>query len=291
MRLSCLAPRGITTEVDDVNGILHAITGDLLKVTMNSPAELIVRDPLGRVVSSSEFEIWGANYRQIFDSTGHKQDIVEIPFPVSGNYEIHAIPDADADPNATFTITMEQGGIESVVVHNMPVSAVGNAPFVLDVPPANQRPIANAGFGRVARQGSTVQLNGSQSADLDMEPEPLHFMWIQLAGSEQLDIRDGATATPSFLPRLAGTYTFGLTVADGLLTSWSSSVSVHVPQLGDIDNDGDVDADDKRQIIDRLNTTANGANDLLDLNGDGRITGLDVSELVQRCTRKACSIQ
>lgn len=53
----------------------------------------------------------------------------------------------------------------------------------------------------------------------------------------------------------------------------------------------DLDEDDKRLVQAALDHPASGPNDPRDLNGDGRITGLDVSALVHLCTRRACATQ
>jgi hypothetical protein len=62
---------------------------------------------------------------------------------------------------------------------------------------------------------------------------------------------------------------------------------------GDIDGDGDIDRDDLEILLrDRgrsLNQSACGAR--CDLNGDGKITGLDVRELIQLCSRPNCATE
>ena len=52
--------------------------------------------------------------------------------------------------------------------------------------------------------------------------------------------------------------------------------------------DGDVDLNDVQAIVDRLNTAA-GADDPLDLDGDGRLTVLDGRKAALLCTRPGCA--
>jgi Matrixin/Dockerin type I domain/CARDB len=65
------------------------------------------------------------------------------------------------------------------------------------------------------------------------------------------------------------------------------------PVIGDIDSDGDVDRDDLEILLqDRgksVSESACGAR--CDLNGDGQITGLDVRELIELCSRTNCATQ
>ena len=57
----------------------------------------------------------------------------------------------------------------------------------------------------------------------------------------------------------------------------------------DGDADGDVDFEDLQAIVDARNTTARGADDPLDLDGDGRITLLDARKASLLCTRIGCA--
>ena len=154
----------------------------------------------------------------------------------------------------------------------------------------NQKPISSAGVNQLVRFGSLVKLDGSSSVDPDQKPLPLTFHWVQTSGPATL-LFDSTTAAPSFVPSTKGTYVFSLLVNDGQANSDAASVAVVVPGLGDIDGDGDVDANDLARINAALNTQASGPNDLRDLDGDGRITGLDARKLVTLCTRPRCANQ
>jgi CSLREA domain-containing protein len=77
----------------------------------------------------------------------------------------------------------------------------------------NQAPVANAGADQSATADTTVNLNGSASADPDNHA-PLSYGWIQ-TGGPAVTLIGATTATPSFIaPGAPGVLTFSLTVTD-----------------------------------------------------------------------------
>jgi len=86
----------------------------------------------------------------------------------------------------------------------------------------NKKPVANAGIAQTVKEGDSVTLDGSKSSDPD--GDAITYLWtepsgIQLAGKQ--------TANPKFVaPEVTAstTYTFKLTVNDGLLTDESTVV-------------------------------------------------------------------
>lgn len=87
---------------------------------------------------------------------------------------------------------------------------------VLDFTAPNNPPNANAGVDQQVNEGTTVNLNGSQSNDPD--GDALSFAWAQIAGTPTVTLSGASTATPSFTaPMVAAStqLTFRLTVNDG----------------------------------------------------------------------------
>ena len=135
-----------------------------------------------------------------------------------------------------------------------------------------------------------VTLNGAASNDPDNAPWPLTFAWAQTVGTgANVSLTGATTATPKFTPGVKGIYTYSLAVNDGRDSSPTASVKITVPTLGDIDLDGDVDKNDLVKIRAARYNPANGSNDLRDINGDGKITTLDVRLAKRLCTRRECA--
>lgn len=98
-------------------------------------------------------------------------------------------------------------------------SATGTRPDGVQPPGGNQAPTANAGADQTdVVLGSPVQLDGSASSD----PEgTLTFNWTitQAPAGSTAALVDPTTATPTFTPDVAGSYTVLLEVSDGEATA------------------------------------------------------------------------
>jgi hypothetical protein len=101
----------------------------------------------------------------------------------------------------------------------------------------NQAPVADAGEDFVGAVAETCQLDASGSSDY--EGDPLEYSWTQESGPD-VSLEGADTITPIFTPQEAGTYTFSLTVNDGIDQSDPDTVAVNIywwlPE-GDGDND------------------------------------------------------
>jgi hypothetical protein len=91
------------------------------------------------------------------------------------------------------------------------------------------RPIAKAGLNKSVPEGETVQLDGSESYDLD--GSPLTFLWTSPAG---ITLNDNTLKKPTFTApdvKANTIYTFTLVVNDGTSNSDPSNVSITVLQV------------------------------------------------------------
>ena len=111
---------------------------------------------------------------------------------------------------------------------------LGRALDVIVDSAGNSPPTAEAGSLQLADVGDTVTLSGAASADSGVDPDGvtgfasgLRPIWVQLAGAP-VTLTNGTTSTPSFIPRAAGVYVFGLRVSDGPTDSTMDFVEVLV---------------------------------------------------------------
>ncbi len=281
-----LTDRSHIGQGDDFTTILCALDTRCAELRLHSPVDMEVIAPNGGKLAKNFAGIAGASYMEVQDANGHVTATAIIPFPQGGNYQVNVLPKPGSSPTDTFTLTKTVNGVMEVIVQDMRIQDSPPSGITLQI---NAPPVGNAGSTRSVRMGSLVTLDGSGSNDSDNGPSPLTYAWTQTAGPSVILGGGGpASVSPTFTPTVPGTYTFQLVVNDGQANSAPASVTITVPPLGDIDLDGDVDDDDFNFIRMALGNPANGPNDLRDLNGDGRITGLDVAMLRSLCTRRAC---
>ena len=86
-------------ETKDLTGILDALNIPVLSIKVHCPVDLEIVDPDGNNIKKNLTEIWGAVYREVYLSATEKEDYVEIPLPLPGEYKINVLPEPSAQPN------------------------------------------------------------------------------------------------------------------------------------------------------------------------------------------------
>lgn len=104
----------------------------------------------------------------------------------------------------------------------------------------NTAPVANAGDDQTVNVGDTVTLDGSMSSDGD--GDSLSYTWstVDFPVGASFSLLNTNTASPSFVPNIAGTYQLRLTVNDGTDTSTADDVLITavVPNTAPVANAG-----------------------------------------------------
>jgi len=213
---------------------------------------------------------------------GEQRDITD---PSTGTVYASADPTV-ATVDADGVVTSIGAGVTTVIARN----GERQDSISVTVFQPNAAPSADAGSGRTVRLGSLVMLDGTASIDPDGIDVQLTYSWLQTAGPATT-LSAANSSTPQFQPNAPGSYIFSLVVSDGQSDSTPSAVNITVPPLGDIDLDDDVDRDDLTALLAVRNESAQGANDLLDLNGDGVVSARDARLLVLGCTRLRCATE
>jgi len=115
---------------------------------------------------------------------------------------------------ATATFTPSQLGMYTFNV-TVDDGFGGTAPDQVVITVANRAPMANAGADFMARKATTVDLDGSQSTDPDLD-SPLTYTWAQVTGPA-VTLNNANNAITNFTPPQVGLYNFSLAVDDGHL--------------------------------------------------------------------------
>jgi K319L-like, PKD domain len=130
-----------------------------------------------------------------------------------------AFATADFSQGASFTLTPVSPGAGYT-------TASGHR---YDGPTTNTAPTASAGQDQVVRPGSTVTLDGTGSYDDNTSTNQLQFAWSfsSVPSGSGVTLTHANTATPTFVPDVAGSYVIQLVVTDeGGLSSAPAQVTI-----------------------------------------------------------------
>lgn len=117
----------------------------------------------------------------------------------------------------TFRLVVNDGTLDSRPVEK-----------IVKVVEQDAAPVAVADAPKKGLVGRHIRLDGSKS--FDRESKSLEYYWRQTAGPnvKKYFLGKEGSSCPAFLPDEAGTYTFELTVSDGVRRSEPSAVNVQV---------------------------------------------------------------
>lgn len=194
----------------------------------------------------------------------------------SGPFPDHTYVD-DGQYAVSLEVTDERGATD-----------VGAASAVV----ANAPPKVSAVSARIAAVGAATTLAASFS-DAGANDGPWRVEWS--FGDGTAPVVSSATSQGPIPGTHAyastGSYTATVSVRDKDGGVATAQVAVGSRVWGDIDQDGDVDSNDLPTIIGGRNQSVLMADDMRDVDRDGRITLLDARKLVLLCTRPRCATQ
>lgn len=112
---------------NDVWACTHGISWSLC-----SPADIIVEDPDGLIISSDIYEIPEATYIQIdYNEDGILDKVVMIPNKKIGDYIVTVIPEPDASPTDTYSLYSFSEGIIIILADNIQIGNIPNYPCIV----------------------------------------------------------------------------------------------------------------------------------------------------------------
>ena len=99
-------------------------------------------------------------------------------------------------------------------------------PATISITTLNSTPIANAGPDQTVFVGEAVQLDGSESTDVDGDSLTFQWAFISIPNDSTANLSDSTVVKPSFAVDLPGTYAVQLIVNDGNVNSPADSVVI-----------------------------------------------------------------
>lgn len=130
---------------------------------------------------------------------------------------------AYASVQPTFTADVAGTYIAQLVVSDQNGTSV---PATVTISTGNTPPVANAGPDQVVVAGSTVQLNGAHSTDVDGNSLSYKWSLLSVPSQSKATLNDPAAIDPTFTADVNGTYVAQLVVNDGTVDSTPSTVEI-----------------------------------------------------------------
>lgn len=129
--------------------------------------------------------------------------------------------------NASPSFVLDKEGmfVVQLIVND---GAADSAPATVTITTTNSQPQANSGPDRInVLVGTTVMLDGTQSADADEQPIAYRWSLLTKPANSSAGLTDADTATPALVPDVPGDFVAQLIVNDGFADSAPDTVLVH----------------------------------------------------------------
>jgi len=142
---------------------------------------------------------------------------------------------SSTEPRPTFTADVAGTYVAQLIVRD---AQWVSTPSTVIVTTQNNPPVSNAGSAQTVVMGSSVQLDGTHSTDVD--GNALQFAWsiLNKPATSAAIISDVTIPNPVFIADKAGDYVLQLIVNDGHAYSLPSTVTVSTSQVAPVANAG-----------------------------------------------------
>ena len=131
-----------------------------------------------------------------------------------------------SDPlGVTPTFVVDQAGayVVQLIVSD---GTLESPPDTVTITTQNSSPVAQAGPDQTVFVGDTVQLNGSQSSDIDGDPLRWHWAMLSRPPGSTAQLSNPVAVPPTFVVDRAGAYVVQLIVSDGTLESTPDTATI-----------------------------------------------------------------
>ena len=139
--------------------------------------------------------------------------------------------------NPTFTVDQPGTYVVQLVVTDS--AGLQSTPSTVIVSTTNTPPVASAGPNQnVTQIGATIQLDGSQSYDLDGDPLTYHWSLVSIPTGSKAVLSNPNIVNPTFIADVHGSYVAQLIVSDPVYQSTPSEVTISSVNLPPVANAG-----------------------------------------------------
>jgi hypothetical protein len=105
----------------------------LVEIRLWSPADLIVTDPDGFVLTKNVSEVSGMSYWELdINDDNETEDLVAIWEQKTGEYLITVIPEPEADPTDTYTLEIISGNTVIALAKDIAISDIPTQPYTVE---------------------------------------------------------------------------------------------------------------------------------------------------------------
>jgi len=113
-----------------------------------------------------------------------------------------------------------------------------SAPSQVVISTQDSAPVANAGPNQTVTVGTTVQLNGSGSTDVDGNPLTYQWSFLSIPTGSTATLSNATLVNPTFVADVPGNFVVQLIVNDGILNSAPATVTIGNSDMPPVANAG-----------------------------------------------------